>query len=133
MNPFNIQKKRELFFADGSDEQLVQAYTLLSGLDNLSVIKGSLPNSLIIQYSLLHYSLEGLEKALIKQGFRFRDTWRDRLYKLAVNYIEDVQYHNLRTPEHPTKKNQSEVFAQVYDHHPHGDCDETPKELREYK
>jgi hypothetical protein len=39
----------------------------------------------------------------------------------------------LSTPEHVTKKNESEVFAQVYEHHPHGNHDDTPKDLREYK
>lgn len=105
MNPFEIQKKRELIFDDTEPEQIIQAYTLLSGLENIRVAHGNRPDSLVIHYSLEHYSLEGLEKAFVKEGFRFKEkNWREKLRDALINYCEDVQYHNLRTPEHPTKK-----------------------------
>jgi hypothetical protein len=44
-----------------------------------------------------------------------------------------VQYHNLNTPEHLTKGNTPVIFAKLYENHPHGDHDDTPKELRENK
>ena len=34
---------------------------------------------------------------------------------------EDVQYHNLKTPEPRTKNNSQEVFVKAYGQHPHGD------------
>jgi len=71
MNPFELQKERVLVFCDTPANQLDQAYLLLDGLDHFHVEKGPLPNSLLIRYSVEHYSLEGLEKALHKEGFCF--------------------------------------------------------------
>jgi len=133
MNPFELQKTRELFFSEQPLCQIEQAYLLLSGMENLKVERGSQPNSLLIHYSLEHYTHEGLEHALLKEGFHFKEGFFDKVIKQMVHYCEDVQYHNLSTPEHPTKKNESEVFAQVYEQHPHGNRDDKPKDLREYK
>ena len=36
-------------------------------------------------------------------------------------------------PSAPTKKNEREVFVKAYDHEPHGDHDDTPPELRDYR
>lgn len=128
-----IYKQQVLYFAANPAGQIERAYKLLSGLENLQVEMGSDPDSLLIGYSLLHFSLERLENALINEGFCFRDNMLHKLSKKLIYYCEDVQYHNLNTPEHNTKDNQPEIFSKVYEQHPHGDHDETPKELREYK
>ena len=123
----------DLFFAEEPAGQIERAYTLLGGLDNLRVIKGTEPNRLRISYSLRDYSLERLEAALKKAGFCFKENLLDKLGKKFIYYCEDVQYHNLNTPEHLTKSNTPVVFAKLYENHPHGDHDDTPKELRENK
>jgi hypothetical protein len=133
MNPFELQKTRELVFSDEPSSQVEQAYLLLSGMENMQVERSNHANSLIIHYSVEHYTHEGLENALLKEGFHFKESLLDKVQKHMVHYCEDVQHHNLSTPEHVTKKNESEVFAQVYEHHPHGNHDDTPKDLREYK
>lgn len=133
MNPFELLKTRELFFAEEPFCQVEQAYLLLSGMENMKVEKGTHPNSLIIHYSLEHYTHERLENALIKEGFHFKENLLGKVHKHMVHYCEDVQCHNLNTPEHPTKKNESEVFAKVYEEHQHGKPGEKPKDLREYK
>ncbi len=133
MNPFELQKTRELVFSDEPSCQVEQAYLLLSGMENMKVERGNHANSLIIHYSLEHYTHEGLEIALVKEGFQFKESLLDKMHKQVVHYCEDVQHQNLSIPEHPTKKNESEVFAKVYEHHPHGNHDDTPKDLREYK
>lgn len=133
MNPFELQKERVLVFGDEPANQLDQAYLLLGGLSNLQVDKGNLPNSLRIRYSIEHYSLEGLEKALLREGFSFKYGFIQKLRNHLVHYCEDVQYHNLKTPEPRTKNNSQEVFVKVYEHHPHGDHDDTPKDQRESK
>lgn len=133
MNPFELLKTRELFFAEEPASQVEQAYLLLSGMENMKVERGHLANSLIIHYNLEHYTHEGLENALTKEGFHFKESLLDKVHKQMVHYCEDVQYHNLSTPEHPTKKNESEVFAKVYEQHQHGNHDDTPKDQREYK
>jgi hypothetical protein len=125
MNPFELQKQRVLVFADEPANQTEQAFLLLSGLDNLQVENGPASNSLLIRYSVEHYSLEGLEKALIKEGFTFNYGWLSKLKNGFIHYCEDVQYHNLKSPEPRTKNNSQEVFVKAYEHHPHGDHDYT--------
>ena len=132
-NPFELLKTRELFFSEEPSSQVEQAYLLLSGMENMKVEKGRHPNSLIIQYSLEHYTQEGLENALTKEGFHFKEGLIEKVYKHIVHYCEDVQFHNLGASEHPTKKNESVVFAQVYEHPQHGGAEAPRKDLREYK
>jgi len=130
------QEKSEshiLFFAADPAGQIELAYTLLSGLENLRVEKGDAPNSLRLGYSLHDYSLEGLEAALKKAGYCFKENLLNKLSKHIIYYCEEVQYHNLNTAEHLTKGKAPVVFAKLYDNHPHGDHDDTPKELRESK
>ena len=125
--------KHDLFFAEEPAGQLERAFTLLSGLEKMKVEKSAEPNRLHISYSLRDYSLEGLESALKNAGFCFKENLLNKLSKQVIFYCEDVQYHNLNTPEHLTKSNTPVVFAKLYENHPHGDHDDTPKELREYK
>lgn len=123
----------DLYFAAEPAGQLERAHALLLGLKNLQVDKGAEPDSLRISYSLRDYSLEGLEAALKNAGFSFKENLLDKLGKKFIFYCEEVQYHNLNTPEHLTKSNTPVIFAKLYENHPHGDHDDTPKELREYK
>ena len=123
----------ELYFAEEPAGQLERAYELLIGLENLHVEKGAEPNSLRISYSLRDYSLERIDAALKKAGFNFKENLLDKLGRKFIYYCEEVQYHNLNTPEHLTKSNTPVIFAKLYENHPHGDHDDTPKELREYK
>ncbi len=133
MNPFELQKERLLVFTDNPANQLDQAYLLLSELENFHVERGTQPNSLLIGYSVQHYSLEALEKALTREGFRLKTSLLGNIKNQLIHYCEDVQYHNLKTPEPRTKNNSHEIFVKAYEHHPHGDHDDTPKELREFK
>lgn len=123
----------DLFFASEPAGQLERALSLLDGLENLQLEKTPDPNRLRISYSLRDYSLEGLEAALKKAGFCFKENLLNKLSKKLIYYCEEVQYHNLNTPEHLTKSNTPVIFAKLYENHPHGDHDDTPKELRENK
>jgi hypothetical protein len=133
MNPFELQKERVLMFSDEPSHQLEQAFLLLSGLENLQVANGPTANSLIIRYSVANYSLEGLENALIKEGFKFNYSLLGKFKNGLIHYCEDVQYHNLKSPEPRTKNNSQEVFVKAYGHHPHGDHDDTTPDTRESK
>jgi len=123
----------DLYFAEEPAGQITRAYALLQGLEKLRVETCPEPGKLRITYSLLDYSLEGLEGALKKAGFCFKQTLLDKLNRSLIYYCEDVQHHNLNTPVHLTKSNTHTVFAKLYENHSHGDHDDTPKELREYK
>lgn len=133
MNPFELHKERILVFADEPADQVEQAYQLLSGLNNFEVDRGPASNHLRIRYSVVHYSLEGLQKALQKEGFVFNFSFLHRLKHTLIYYCEDVQYHNLKTPEPRTKNNSQEVFVKAYEQHPHGDHVDIPPESSEVK
>jgi hypothetical protein len=126
-------RHRDLVFADDPPGQVERAYALLSGLDGLQVERGVDSSCLHVSYSLLDYSLETLELALIKQGFHLDNSTLTQIGRKLTYYREEVEYHNLNVPERHTKSRQSEIFVKAYEHHLHGDHDDTPPELREYK
>lgn len=134
INLCDMQKKRELIFTDEPANQVLQAYMLLDGLSNCEVARSENPHALIVTYSLEHYTLEGLERALSEQGFILDSSFLHRVSRQVIYYCEDTELHNIDVPDHPTKKREKEVFIQAYDQHLHGDHDETtPPELRRYK
>ncbi len=133
--PPDTVKQRVLAFRANPPGQAERAYRLLSGLDGLQVERGSQPKSLRITYSLLDYGLESLEQALVKEGFTLDDSALGQIGKKLTYYREEVEYHNLNIPdpERYAKTRKSEIFVKAYEHHLHGDHDDTPPELREYK
>jgi hypothetical protein len=131
--PPDTVKQRDLVFASDPPGQADRAYQLLTGLEGLQVEHGSQPNCLRITYSLLDYALESLEQALVKEGFSFDDSALGHIGKKLTYYREEVEYHNLNIPERHAKDRKSEIFVKAYEHHLHGDHDDTPPELREYK
>jgi hypothetical protein len=125
MNPFELQKERLLEFADDPADQVDRAYSLLSELNKFHVEKNHSGKALLIKYSVENYSLEGLERALINEGFSFRYSLLGRMKQTLIHYCEDVQYHNLKSAEPRTKNNSQEVFVKAYEQHQHGDHDNT--------
>ena len=133
INPFELDKQRDIVFTAEPPDQLERALVLLSGLPNCKVELGSQPNSLRVSYNLRDYTLEGLEEALTEQGFELDHGMLHGIGRKVIYYCEDTTCHNMDIPTHPTKKNEREVFVQAYDHKPHGDHDDTPPELRDYR
>jgi hypothetical protein len=133
ITPPDAFKQRELFFSDPPPDQAERAFELLKGLDNLLVERGAQPNSLHIAYNLQDYSLEGLEQALTREGFHLSNNSLQQLSRKLIYYSEEVEYHNLNIPKRPAEKRKREVFIKAYEHHLHGDHDDTPQELRHYK
>ncbi len=125
-------KEREISFCDlppGQTERALQALRMLKGL---IVSESDRPNTLVVRYSVLDYSLELIEDALRDAGFHLACTLYSKLVRALVYFCEETQRHNLESPERLIKKS-NEVYIKVYDQHPHGDHDDTPVELREYK
>ncbi len=134
INPCDMQKKRELIFADEPAGQVDKALHLLSGLEDLVVHRGEKPDAVVLCYSLEHYTMAGLEHALVEQGFVLDNSLLNRISRQVVHYCEDTELHNMDVPDHPTKRREKEIFIRAYDTHLHGDHDETtPPELRRYK
>ncbi|HLA33719.1 MAG TPA: hypothetical protein VJ001_02515 [Rhodocyclaceae bacterium] len=133
-SPFSRQsgtrKHRELRFATQPPHQVDQARKLLAGLEGLEVDDGLAPRSLSIWYEIGDYTLQGLEAALRQQGFKLDNGVFCRLARVIVYYCEETQLRNMRVPERLIKKSH-EVYSKAWEHHPHGDHDDTPPELRQ--
>jgi len=133
INPFEADKQRELVFSPEPADQVARAYLLLQGLTNCEVECSSKPNTLLVRYNLHNYTLEGLERALEKEGFHLDHSVLRSIGRKIIYYCEDTTCHNMDIPDHPTKKREKEVFIKAYDQHLHGDHDNTPPESRKYK
>ena len=133
MDSVELNKQRDIVFDTRSIGQITRAFQLLSGLPNCKVEYGDTPNILRVSYSLRHYTLEGLEEGLIEEGFQLDNSPLHNIGRRVIYYCEDTLCHNLDIPSHPTKKNEREVFVRAYSQQPHGDHDDTPPELRDYK
>lgn len=132
MTPCDIVKKRDICFSPLPPGQASRALALLRGLENLEIAPcPTRSNAVSVSYSVLDYTLKGLEGALEAQGFHLENSLLQKIVRALVYYCEEVQLANLRAPERQQKAR--EIFVKAYDHHPHGDHDETPEEWREYR
>lgn len=125
-------KRRELRFSTLPENQTQRALILLRGLDGLSVERIEGRRALSVSYDLFDYTLEGLEEALMQEGFHLDNALFSKLMRALIRYCEQTQLHTLRSPQRLIKKS-NEVYVKAWDHHLHGDHDDTPPELREYK
>lgn len=130
MLPTDLDKTREIVFHELPADQALRARELLDGLDS---IQASLKDgwTLVVHYKVTHYTLQGLEKALEAQGFHLDNSLLQKVRRALIYFCENVQRENLAINAPDVKSQQ--VFARVYELHPHGDKDETPEEWREYK
>lgn len=133
INPFEMYKVREIVFANAQQDQLTRAHHLLAGLPNLTVESSPKLNTLVVRYSIEHYTLEGLERGLAAEGFELEHNLLHSIGRKVIYYCEDTTCHNMDIPVHPTKKNEKNVFVKAYGQHLHGDHDDTPPERRSYK
>jgi len=132
VHPHGTLKQREIRFARLPPNQAEQAHRLLSGMERIQSFLGPHDRAVTLRYELTDYTLEGLENALRDQGFHLDNTLYRRLVRALTHYCEQTQLRNLRSPERLIKKS-NEVYIKAWEHHPHGDHDEMPPELREYK
>lgn len=131
MLPCDLDKTREIVFHSMPAGQVARACALLDGLDDIKATAAPDGSTLTVSYDVRNYTLEGLEKALEMQGFHLENGLLQKLRRALVHYCEKVQRENLAINAPDAKSQQ--VFAKVYDQHPHGDRDETPEEWRAYK
>lgn len=127
-----LDKEREIRFAQYPPGQAERAFQALRMLKGVFVRPGDRDNAVVVRYSVLDYSLELIEEALCDAGYHLDSNLYSKLVRALVYFCEETQRHNLLSPERLIKKS-NEVYITVYDQHPHGDHDDTPPELREYK
>ena len=131
MLPCDLHKSREIVFDGLPPGQAERASQLLHGLDGIEAKVGAVPNVLIVRYNVMHYTLDGLEAALMAQGFHLDNSLLQKLKRALARFCESVQRENvaINAPEVKSQK----VFARVYEQQLHGDKDETPEEWRAYR
>ena len=126
----DTHKTRELRFEPGHAGEIGRAVNLLSGLPGMLVAPGETANSLSVSYELGDYTFEGLEAALVAQGFHFDSSIVRRIQRALIHFSEETQLRNMRVPERLIKKSQ-QVYSRVWEKHMHGDHDSTPQDLRQ--
>jgi hypothetical protein len=127
-----MRKHREIRFCKLKQVQVAEAFALLSSLPGLEVAPGTLPNGIAVWYEITDHSMQALENLLLDRGFHLENTLYCKLIRALVYFTEETQLRNLAQPERLIKKSH-DVYSQAWEHHPHGDHDDTPPELREYK
>ncbi|TCV85194.1 hypothetical protein [Sulfurirhabdus autotrophica] len=131
MQPCDLIKTREIMFSPLPPNQAEQVLMLLGGLSDIEVELSPHKYAVIVKYDVMHFTLKGIENALIEQNFHLDNSLLQKIKRALAYYCEDIQRHNLKVPERQTKNHQ--IFVQAYEHHPHGDHDDTPVEWREYR
>ncbi len=124
-----LRKHREIRFAKLPPNQANYARQLLAHLPNIELVPGALPNCLSVVYDVTEYTLEGLEAALSHSGLHLDSSLLAKLIRALVYFSEETQLRNMAGPQRLIKKSH-EIYCQAWEHHPHGDRDETPPELR---
>jgi len=132
-NSSELDKQRDIIFSVGPSEQIERAYDFLSAITDCKVKKSDAPNTLSVTYNLHNHTLEELEHTLTEAGFNLDHSVLHNIERNVIYYSEDTICHNMDIPMKPTKKNERKVFIKAYDQEPHGDHDDTPPELRDYK
>lgn len=123
-------KKREIHFSPLPQGQAASAMESLAEMAGVDVeLTG--PDVLSVSYLLPHHRLETLENVLSDRGFHLDNSLMQKIVRALVHYVEEVQCQNLSEPARMQKN--MEIFVKVYEHHPHGDHDDTPEEWREYR
>jgi hypothetical protein len=130
--PHGSEKQREIRFSLFPHDQADRAQRLLSGLDRLASERGPHQRGVSVRYDITDYTLEGIESALRDQGFHLDNTLYAKLMRALIHFCEDTELRNLRSPERLIKKS-NEVYIKAWEHHPHGDHDDMPPELRDYR
>lgn len=131
-NP-DLKKNREILFAKFPPGQVPEAADDLGRLPEVAVDPRVEKRAVGVSYELTEHTLEELEVHLEDKGYHLDNTLMSKLTRALIHYIEDTQLHNLGAPEKRLKRSSQEAYGKAWEHHPHGDHDETPPEWREYK
>ncbi len=133
INPFDLEKHREICFATTPAGQAARALEILGGLPKLKASATSRSEVIEIRYNLRDYTLEGLEQALEHEGFKLDHSFLHHVGRNVIYYCEDTTRHNMEIPDHVTKKNEKDIFIGVHGQHSHKNHSGIPPEQREFE
>lgn len=125
-------RRQEIRFFSLPAGQSERASTLLGRMPGLGVSAGRRPDSITVRYDLAHYTLRTIETHLEEAGFHLDNSLLAKLRRALVYFCEDTRCRNAEAPQRLIK-NSNEVYVKAYEHHLHGDHDDTPLDLREDK
>lgn len=127
----DTRKQRALRVRGGATDA-DRAMACLHAIDGLAVRTGDAANVLLVDYDLRTHRLRAIEALLQAAGVKLESSTIWRVQRALIHFAEDTEVRNLRQPQRLLKKS-SEVYVKAYEGHPHGDHDDTPPELREYR
>lgn len=133
MNSADLKKKREILFSKFPPGQVPEAADQLQRLEEVEALAKYEKRTVEVGYDLTRHTLQELEEHLVDRGYHLDNTLMSKLMRALVHYVEDTQLHNLGAPERRIKRSSQEAYVAAWEHHPHGDHDDTPPEWREYK
>lgn len=128
----DLKKNREILFAKFPPGQVPEAADDLKRLDEVEVAPPA-GRTVGVAYELQQHTLQELEAHLEDKGYHLDNTLMSKLTRALIHYVEDTQLHNLGAPEKRLKRSPQEAYVKAWEHHPHGDHDDTPPEWREYR
>lgn len=129
----DLRKQREILFCKFPPGQVPEAADHLQHQEGLDVEPRFEKRSIGVGYDLTNHTLKELEENLVDRGYHLDNTLMSKLVRALVYYVEETQLHNLGAPEKRLKRSSQEAYIKAWEHHPHGDHDDTPLEWREYK
>ncbi|HLO64853.1 MAG TPA: hypothetical protein VK165_17975 [Azonexus sp.] len=129
----DLKKKREILFAKFPPGQVPEAADDLQRLADLEVQAKHEDRVVGVAYDLQVHTLRELDEHLVDKGYHLDNTLFTKLTRALIYYVEDTQLHNIGAPEKRLKRSSQQAYVHAWEHHPHGDHDETPPEWREYK
>lgn len=133
MNTDDLKKRREILFSKFPPGQVPEAADHLRHLDEVEVEAKHEKRAVGVAYELTQHTLQELEERLVDHGYHLDNTLMSKLMRALIHYVEDTQLHNLGAPEKRLKRTSQQAYVKAWEHHPHGDHDDTPPEWREYK
>jgi len=129
----DLKKNREILFSKFPPGQVPEAADDLQHIEAVEVQARFEKRSLGVSYDLQQHTLRELDEHLVDKGFHLDNTLLTKLTRALIYYVEDTQLHNIGAPEKRLKRSASEAYGNAWEHHPHGDHDDTPPEWRQYK
>jgi hypothetical protein len=133
MTHSDLNKKREILFSKFPPGQVPEAADDLRRMDELAVETKHEKRVVDVAYDLRQHTLRELDEHLVDKGYHLDNTLMTKLTRALIYYVEDTQLHNIDAPEKRIKRSEQEAYINAWEHHQHGDHDDTPVEWREYK